>query len=55
MVKIDIPMPSCCEECPLEQSDDYGVECILLYKGYTEKVREYGKLERCPLKGADDE
>ena len=57
MIQIDMDMPSKCEDCPMELRDEYELshECVLLYKGYTNKVRTFGRLAECPLKGANDE
>ena len=57
MIQIDMDMPKCCSECPLEICDDFDLspECVLIYKGYTKYVRADGRLAECPLKGADDE
>lgn len=57
MIQIDMDMPKCCSECPLEICDDFDLshECVLIYKGYTKYVRAGGRLAECPLKGAYDD
>jgi len=44
-------MPSNCVACDLEEFDDCGngYRCPLIYKGYTAKIRQDGKLPKCPL------
>lgn len=44
-------MPSNCMACDLEEVDDFGngYRCPLIYKGYTAKIRQEGKLPNCPL------
>ena len=48
-------MPQTCEECVLETEDEdfYGDTivnyCPCLYKGYTDKIRNYGRMNECPL------
>ena len=44
-------MPNNCMACDIEEVDDCGNEyrCPLIYKGYTSKIRQDGKLPECPL------
>ena len=44
-------MPNNCMACDIEEPDDYGsvYRCPLIYKGYTSKIRQDGKLPKCPL------
>ena len=44
-------MPNNCMACDLEEVDDCGngYRCPLIYKGYTAKIRQDGKLPKCPL------
>lgn len=48
MIQIDMPMPSDCQECPL--NDEYA-ECALLGV-FTPK---YGRLPDCPLREVEGE
>lgn len=44
-------MPNNCMACDLEEVDDCGHDyrCPLIYKGYTSKIRQDGRLPKCPL------
>lgn len=47
-------MPTKCCDCDAESCDEnfYGDElyhaCSFIYKGYTDDIRECGRLEECP-------
>lgn len=49
-------MPTKCCECDAENYDEsfYGDEfnhvCSFIYKGYTEKIRDSGRRDDCPLR-----
>ena len=44
-------MPSDCMSCELEEFYEFAnsYRCPLIYKGYTSKIRQDGKLPKCPL------
>jgi len=56
VIVMGMEMPSYCAECDAEKWDEneYGDEfnhrCGFMYKGYTHKVRDNGRLEECPLR-----
>lgn len=56
VIVLGMEMPSYCAECDAEKWDEneYGDEfnhrCGFMYKGYTHKVRDNGRLEECPLR-----
>jgi len=43
-------MPVRCSGCDMEINYEYLYhECVLLYKGYTNDIRYFGRLKNCPL------
>ena len=49
--------PKTCMACDLEivDDEDYTTYCSLIYKGYTGKYREDGRLPACPLVEVDSD
>lgn len=52
----DMDFPKTCRACDLEivDDEDYTTYCPLIYKGYTGKCREDGRLPDCPLVAVSD-
>ena len=56
VIILGMEMPKKCEDCEIETCDEnyYGDEfnhrCSLLYKGYTRRCRNAGRLDDCPLR-----
>lgn len=48
----NMDMPKCCADCEFELMDEYELlhECVLLYKGYTNHVRTFDRMQNCPLR-----